>query len=348
MTFKTFNEYITEATKEVTVAWGRFNPPTIGHEKLMDAAAKVARGGTYRTYTSQSTDPKKNPLDYTTKVKYMRKMFPRHARSIILDKNIRTMFDLLTKLYDEGYTKVNLMAGSDRVPEYEALANKYNGVKGRHGFYNFEGGVNVISAGERDPDADGATGMSASKLRAFASDNDFQSFSKGLPPAFKEKKELFNAIRKGMGLKESHDFRSHIQLEAVSDTREAYIAGALFAVGDQVVVKESDEVGQVIMLGSNYVLVEMADGKKVRKWLEAVEKLDEVGEVKTADYKINPETGRKVRTGTLRFQHQDAPRTIDDEKVREKRARKLEKEKEKEETQESFTSFSNYIKRGRQ
>lgn len=342
--FKSFSEYLTESTKEITIAWGRFNPPTIGHEKLMDAVAKVARGGTYRIYASQSSDPKKNPLDYTTKVKYMRKMFPRHARAIILDKNIRTMFDLLSKLYDEGFTKVNLLAGSDRIPEYEALTNKYNGVKGRHGFYNFEGGVNVISAGQRDPDAEGASGMSASKLRAYASDNDFQNFSKGVPSGFKEAKALFNDIRKGMGLKESNDFRSHLQLDSISEMREAYIAGALFAVGDTVVVKESDEIGKVIMLGSNYILIEMSDGKKVRKWLESVEKLDEVSEVKSADFKINPETGRKVRSKTIRFQHQDAPRTDDDEKVRAARARKLEKEKEK---QESFTSFSAFIKKGK-
>jgi hypothetical protein len=357
MEFKSFGQYITEASKEVTIAWGRFNPPTIGHEKLLEATSKVASGGTYRIYASQSTDAKKNPLDYASKIKYMRKMFPRHARSIILDKDMRTIFDILNKLYSEGFTKVNLVAGSDRVPEFEALTNKYNGVKGRHGFYNFEGGVNVISAGERDPDADGATGMSASKLRQFAVDNDFQNFVKGLPAGFKEAKNLFNDIRKGMGLKESHDFRSHIQLESVSDMREAYITGALFSVGDIVVVKESDELGEVIMLGSNYVLVEMSDGKKVRKWLESVEKLDEVGEVKTADYKINPETGQKVRAKTIKFKHQDAPRTDDDETVRNQRNKKLEKEKEKKDNeiaseqekadkQESFTSFSSYIKRG--
>jgi hypothetical protein len=174
--FKSFTTYVTEATKEVTFALGRFNPPTIGHEKLLEATAKVARGSTYRVYATQTTDSKKNPLEYTAKVKYMRKMFPRHARSIVLDPKIKTIFDILTKLYDEGYTKVNLIAGSDRVPEYEALVSKYNGVKGRHGFYNFDGGVNIISAGERDPDADGASGMSASKLRAAAAENDQDAF----------------------------------------------------------------------------------------------------------------------------------------------------------------------------
>lgn len=277
MSFKSFSEYLTESTKEVTFAWGRFNPPTIGHEKLLEATAKVALGGTYRIYASQSSDPKKNPLDYTTKVKFMRKMFPRHARSIVLDKNINTLFDLLTKLYNEGYNKVNLVAGSDRVPEYQALVNKYNGVKGRHGFYNFEGGVNVISAGERDPDADGATGMSASKLRAAAADNDFQLFSKGMPATFKEAKQLFNEVRKGMGLKESHDFRTHLQLRSVSETREAYVAGDLFKTGEMVRVKESDETVKVLMLGSNYILVERNDGPKTRQrmWIDSVEKIEE-------------------------------------------------------------------------
>jgi hypothetical protein len=272
---KSFTEYVTEATKEVTFAWGRFNPPTIGHEKLLEATAKVARGGAYRIYATQTTDPKKNPLDYTSKVKFMRKMFPRHARAIVLDAQIKTLFDLLTKLYEEGYNKVNLIAGSDRVPEYQALTAKYNGVKGRHGFYNFEGGVNIISAGERDPDADGATGMSASKLRAAAADNDFQLFSKGMPGAFKETKQLFNDVRKGMGLKESHDFRSHLQLRSVSEKREAYVAGDLFAVGDMVNIKKYDESAKVVMLGSNYVLVETADGRKSRMWIDAVEKIAE-------------------------------------------------------------------------
>jgi hypothetical protein len=275
MSFKGFAQYVTEATKEITVAWGRLNPPTIGHEKMMDACAKVARGGTYRVYITQTQKPSTDPLSYEQKVKYARKMFPRHARSIVLDKKIRTIFDLMTKLYDEGYSKVNLLAGSDRVPEYETLLGKYNNVKGRHGFYNFEGGVNVVSAGERDPDADGASGMSASKMRAAAKANDFAAFSKGLPKGFKEGQSLFNDVRTGMGLKESYNYREHIQLETVSEEREAYVAGELFAQGDQVIIKESDEVGIVTVLGANYVLIETADGKKFRKWINDVEKIEE-------------------------------------------------------------------------
>jgi len=269
-----FSEYVTEATQEVTFTWGRFNPPTTGHEKLLNAVSKVARGGKYMVFASQSQDAKKNPLDYQTKVKYMRKMYPKHARSVMLDPKVRTVFDILVKLYDQGYNKVNMVVGSDRVPEFEALTNKYNNVKGRHGFYNFEGGINIVSAGERDPDADDVSGMSASKMRAAAEANDFSTFSKGLPRGFKEGNKLFNDVRKGMGLKESYNYREHVEFEPISEEREAYVAGNLFNEGDVIVVKESDEVGQVIMLGSNYVLVEMADGKKLRKWLDSVELIE--------------------------------------------------------------------------
>jgi len=281
MSFKGFAQYITEAAKEVTITFGRFNPPTTGHEKLLDTVAKVARGSKYLVYASQSTDPKKNPLDYTTKVKYMRKMYPRHARSIMLDKSVRNIFDILVKLYDQGYNKVNMVVGSDRVKEFEALTNKYNNVKGRHGFYNFEGGVNIVSAGERDPDAEGVAGMSASKMRAAAESNDFATFAKGLPKGFKDSQALFNDVRKGMGLKESYNYREHIQLETVSEEREAYVAGTLFNEGDEIVIKENDEVGKISSLGANYVLVEMSDGKKLRKWLDDVELLENVVEPET-------------------------------------------------------------------
>jgi len=272
---KGFSQYIAEADKGITVAWGRMNPPTVGHEKLMDATARASSGGNYAIYLTQTQNDKKDPLSYEQKVKYARKMFPRHGRKIMFDKKIKTLFDLLVKLYDDGYGKVTLVAGSDRVPEYQTLANKYNGVKARHGFYNFQGGVNIVSAGERDPDAEGVSGMSASKMRAAASAGDLKQFSMGLPSGYRDGPALFNDVRRGMKLSPIKDFREHIQLDPVSDTRELFVEGKLFAEGDVVVVKESDEVGEVIMLGSNYVLVEMADGKRVRKWLDAVEKIEE-------------------------------------------------------------------------
>jgi hypothetical protein len=272
--FKSFSDYLVEETKEVVFTFGRFNPPTVGHEKLIAKVASVAKGNNYRVYASQSSDPKKNPLDYATKIKVMRKMFPKHGRNIILDKNVKNALEVLVQLYDQGFTKVTMVVGSDRVNEFTALTNKYNGQKLRHGFYNFEDGVNVVSAGERDPDAEGVEGMSASKMRAAAADNDFTSFSKGLPTSFKGGKDLFNSIRKRMGINEASDFTKHIQLETVSEEREAYVQGDLFSVGDIVSIKESEEVGEITMLGANYVIVEMADGKKLRKWLSSVDLIE--------------------------------------------------------------------------
>ena len=272
--FKSFHDYLTEAANGVVFTFGRFNPPTVGHEKLLEVLSKSAKGGdVYRVYASQSQDKKKNPLGYNDKVKFMRKMFPKHARSIINDKGVKTALDVLVKLYADGFTQVSMVVGSDRVNEFDALANKYNGVDARHGFYNFEGGVNIISAGERDPDSEGVSGMSASKMRAAAEGNDFELFKKGLPTSFKDGQKLFNAVRSGMDLKESYTYRKHIQLESVSTMREDYINGDLFDVGDLVVVKESDEVGTVSHLGTNYVILKTTDGKSLRKWIDNVEKI---------------------------------------------------------------------------
>jgi len=336
--FKTFAEYITEAKKEITVTFGRFNPPTVGHEKLMNAVAKTAAGGPYRVYVSQSQDPKKNPLEYTQKVKYIRKMFPRHARSVILDKSIRNIFDVLTKLYEDGFTQVNMVVGSDRVSEFERLTNKYNGVKGQHGFYNFEGGVNVISAGERDPDAEGVSGMSASKMRSAASANDFQTFSKGLPSNFKDAKDLFNDVRKGMGLNESHDFRSHIQLEPVSDDREAYVTGDLFSENDSVVITTTEEVGKISFLGSNYVIVETAEGKKYRKWISDVERLDEGENVD----RVNQEKEEDLEALEREYEDKLERAERQDEIEAEQEKRDDEEEAEREQQDESATALTNF------
>ena len=286
---KKFSEFLSEAAnpKAIVFAFGRFNPPTNGHEKLMDKVASASKGGAYRIYPSQSTDPKKNPLKFDEKVKFMRKMFPKHARSIIADKSVKTAIDVVSKLYDQGYTKVTMVVGSDRVSEFETLLNKYNGVKARHGYFNFKDGVQIVSAGERDPDADNVSGMSASKLRAAASANDFEVFSKGMPSGYKDAQALFNAIRTGMGLKESYDFRKHVQLESVSEEREAYIRGELFREGDLVESMDNQKVGQVVLLGTNYVLVEYTDGSRSRKWISDVRIVEESVAVEVEVFNIS-------------------------------------------------------------
>ena len=247
--------------------FGRFNPPTAAHEKLLDEAAKIAGKGQYRIYASRSEDAKSNPICFTEKVKFIRKMFPRHARAVMADADISNPLTMCSKLYEQGFTKVTLIVGQDKLAETTALMSTYNGrtlVEG--GFFNFQNGVRVISSSEIDPDA-----AASRKLCESASANDLEVFSKSLPATFTETKELFNAVRSGMGLKESKSFRKHIQLETVSERREAYIKGEIFNVGDDVVLTESNEVGKICLRGANYLVVSMGDGRKVRRWLNGVE-----------------------------------------------------------------------------
>ena len=279
MSIKSFSDYLTENTKEVSFVFGRFNPPTIGHEKLFDALKKQSRGGSYRIYASRSVDAKKNPLQSKDKIKFLRKMFPKHARNIMADADIRTVLDVAVKLYDQGFTKVSLVAGSDRIKEFDILLNKYNGKQSKHGFYNFEGAINVVSAGERDPDAEGATGMSASKMRMAAQQNDLAGFAKGVPARL-QPTDLFNAVRKGMGLKLENTFRQHVDLPVVSQTREAYVGGGLFEEGDIVNIKDTNELGEIKVCGTNYVIVESELGSK-RYWLDAIEIAENCGEIGT-------------------------------------------------------------------
>ena len=183
--------------KSISFSFGRFNPPTVGHEKLMDNTRRANRN--YRIYASQSQDPKKNPLNFRNKVAIMKSMFPAHARKISTDK-MTTAIDAMVNLYKEKYTDVVMVVGSDRVAEFDKLLKAYNGKRARHGYYKFKS-IRVVSAGERDPDADGVSGMSASKMRKAAQDNDYKSFQKGLPPKFKQGKLLFRTLQKEMGIK---------------------------------------------------------------------------------------------------------------------------------------------------
>ena len=258
--FKQFNE---AKDKEVFFTFGRFNPPTTGHQKLMDKIAKVAKGKDYKIYASNSVDPKKNPLSYKDKIRFMRKMFPKHARSIMMSPKIKTAINIAVELHDMGYNKLTMVVGGDRIKEFESLLKKYNGVKARHGFYNFVNGINVVSAGERDPDATDVTGMSASKMRGAVADGDFKSFQGGLPKGYSGGAELFNALRKAMGFKKITDFREHVQLDKVSDVRESYARGEIFNVGDVVYNKDNLPI-TILERKPNYIISRV--GKKY--WID--------------------------------------------------------------------------------
>ena len=200
---KTYQKFISEKRGDTVIfTFGRFNPPTVGHEKLITAVQSVAKskGGDFFVYPSHSQDPKKNPLSQPQKIKYMKKMFPKYKRNIIASTG-KTALAIASELYSKGYTNLVMVVGSDRVQEFQRILDKYNGEDKAHGFYDYDK-IEVVSAGERDPDAEGVEGMSASKMRAAAVAGDFKSFRMGTPKTLSDAdtKKMFNDIRKGMQL----------------------------------------------------------------------------------------------------------------------------------------------------
>jgi hypothetical protein len=188
--------------KTAVFVFGRFNPPTIGHEKLINAVIAINQreGGTALIYGSHSQDSKRNPLSHKQKFKYLEKMFPRMKKSLQSKATERNVFEIAAKL-NEKYDKLVMVAGSDRVDEFTSLLNSYNGIKAKHGFYEFKE-IDVISAGARDPDEEGAAGMSASKMRHAATQGDIKAFLLGVSDelTLKDKKNMMNDVRKGLRL----------------------------------------------------------------------------------------------------------------------------------------------------
>ena len=265
--------------RSIAFTFGRFNPPTTGHEKLINKVAQQ-RTDDYKIYLSKSEDTTKNPLNARVKLATMKQMFPRHARNIMLNPT-NVLLDILTDLHKRGYSEITMVAGSDRVREFDTIIKKYNGVKSRHGLYDFDS-VNVVSAGERDPDAEGATGMSASKMRAAAKAKDFDSFKKGLPTSFartRNAQDLFKNVRKGMMLAASLEestgalrFKPFITASTKEELnkmtlRDKYITEHLYDVGDIVDDVESNITGVIVRRGTNYVTLEDEDSKLHKCWL---------------------------------------------------------------------------------
>ena len=257
----------------ISITFGRFNPPTIGHEKLLDKVAREAKtsGGEYRIYPSRSEDPKKNPLDAGTKIKYMRLAYPDHANAIVDNADMRTIFDVLAALDADGYSSVNIVVGGDRVSEFNSLAQKYNG-----DVYTFDE-IKVISAGGRDPDAEGIEGMSASKMRKAAAEGDFDSFSKGIPSGLsnKDKESMFMTLRQSMQVEECDDFAEvSYQLYEIAPKldpqglREAYYETGMFEVGTFVENINTGILGKVVSRGSNYVIYIDEHDNIFRSWLK--------------------------------------------------------------------------------
>ena len=269
---KNFSQYLVEEEREVYFTFGRMNPPTIGHGKVMDTLSAKSGKSDYKVYLSQSTNPKKDPLSYSDKIKHVRKMFPKHARQVIMDTDVRNVFDVAAKLYEQGYTKVNMVVGADRIREFEVLLNKYNGTKARHGFYNFRK-INVISAGERDPDSeDDVSGMSASKQRKAAAEGDFKTFRKGVPASMNDKqaRELYNTLRSAMNIKEGWNLWEIAPKFDWKNLRENYIKERIFNIGELVENLNTGLVGKIIRRGANHLICVTEDKIMFKSWIKDV------------------------------------------------------------------------------
>jgi len=274
---------IAEARGDTAVfTFGRFNPPTIGHEKLVDKVASVAKsnpGAPYYIFASHSENPKKDPLPYVKKVAYMKKMFSKHSRNITTSRD-RTVFELAVTLYNKGHKAIVMVVGSDRVTEFDTLLNKYNGVEGRHGYYGFDN-IEVVSAGERDPDAEGVSGMSASKMRAAASADDYDTFKLGLPKNFNNGMSLFKDVRKFMGIRES--FVEHqVNMTEEDVIRDMYVENKIFCTGDIVEDDYSGVSGTVVRRGTNYLVFAESDGTTHKRWLYEVRRVKQEARAKQA------------------------------------------------------------------
>ena len=254
----------------LTLGFGRFNPPTSGHEKLLDTIKDTAEGEAYTVYPSHSQDNDKNPIGAEDKVLFMKKLFPDHSSNIVYDQSIRTIIDALKHADTQGYQTINLVVGSDRQKEFEGLANKYNGQ-----LYNFDA-INVISAGDRDPDSEGVEGMSASKLRALAADGDFEAFKKGLPKAAKGAvaQELFNTVQRSIGKKAVA--KEGIELWQIAPKfdfktlREHFVQGSIFNIGTLVENLNTGLVGRVLRKGTNYVIAVTNEGIMFKSWINDI------------------------------------------------------------------------------
>ena len=293
----------------LTIGFGRFNPPHAGHEQLMNIAADSAAAdkGDYIIVPSRSQDKKKNPLDADTKVSMMRQLFPQHSARIQNDANTRTIFDVLKKAHNDGYTNVRIIGGSDRVKEFDKLANGYNG-----SLYQFDN-VEVLSSGDRDESSEGIEGLSASRMRLAAQENDFKTFYRHLQreepvidpetgemvPAVDEMgqplvdpetgemipatqvvplvnrpmaKQMFADIQMsmGMGMNEEWGIWEMAPKLDQQTLRENYVSETIFRIGELVENLNTGLVGRIVRRGANHLICVTEDKIMFKSWIKDV------------------------------------------------------------------------------
>jgi hypothetical protein len=251
----------------VTVVFGKFNPPTKAHQKVLSAAKQTASGGNFYIFPSRTEDKKKNPLPPDLKIDYMKEMYPEYAENIIDSDEFKTIFDVFIFLNQEGYTAVNVVCGAERVSEIDNLTNKNNGKE-----YQFNS-VNVISAGAKDPDSESESSAMARKA---AAENDFETFKKSLPSNFKNSKQLFADLQNVMSVKEGYNLWEIAPEYDWKGLRENYIFGNLFDVGSIVESCNTGLRGEVIRSGANHLICVTEDGVMFKSWIKDVCEYTEV------------------------------------------------------------------------
>ena len=274
-----FREFIQEAPeKHAVLAFGRMNPPTTGHAKLVDKVKEVAKsvGGSHHVVLSHSQDPKKNPLSAKDKLKHAKRFFPDTNLSTS-NKESPTFLDQAAKLHKSGVTHLHMVAGSDRTEEYKKKLAQYNG-SAKGALFNFKK-ITVHSSGERDPDAEGTEGMSASKMRSHASTGNFKEFKKGIPSHVEPNhaKELYSDVRKHMGIKESVDEEFEELLnEGVHDKgifKAVFLAGGPGS-GKDYVLDNTLAGNGMVEINSDKALEFLMDKKNLSKTMPASEKIE--------------------------------------------------------------------------
>lgn len=257
---KTFLEKVEDdnrTERPVVMAFGRMNPPTVGHEQLVNHVKKIAQdyNAPHHVIISHSTDSKKNPLDVVKKVKHAKRFFP-NTNIYSSSKESPTFLQHASKLYHSGHDHLIMVAGSDRVDEYKNKLAQYNGTH-EGALYNFKK-IEVKSAGQRDPDAEGVEGMSASKMREHAKNNDFTSFRQGIPSHVSEKhsKELFRDVRTGMGL---HEDVNHGLFKAI------FVTGGPGS-GKDIIIRECISCENIVELNATIAISILNDKHKLYEY----------------------------------------------------------------------------------
>tara|TARA_R100001126_G_C4886528_1_gene182812 strand:- start:772 stop:2586 length:1815 start_codon:yes stop_codon:yes gene_type:complete len=335
----------------VVFAFGRLNPPTIGHQKLIDKVITMAKRvkGLPVLYVSASQDKNKNPLTAKQKLDYLKKIYPRGIQLMPATGNERTFMEILKNRFDKRYTDVYMVAGSDRVLEFKKLIKKYNGKD-----YNFDT-VNVVSAGERDPDAEGVTGMSASKMRALAKQNNYKDFRSGLMKNTKEKDamKLFKDLKNQMGVREDMVPPSS-DSDELRVIRENYHNGEIFNMNETVENLKDGSIGKIIKRGPNYVQYEMEDGGVKRAWLDDIvpaETIDEEVINENVDQKklvLQKNSDRLVSFKTFDEEinaasNQQDVNTDDEDKARTDNEKKDKKSKQRVKTPGQPETYDSYV-----